>query len=93
MSNPIELSAAPADFRALVDQVVQSGETIVLTEEGKSVAELRPIERTPLCLSELVRFLGETPRLGAEEAEAFEQDLLAARDGVDSAGVRSPWDT
>jgi len=89
MSVPIDLSSSGIDFRALIDQVVTSGEPALLTQGGHVVAELRPSRPPAFLLSDLLRTLDAAPRLGAEEAHTFERDLVAAREQINQAGTPS----
>ncbi|MGF1608801.1 MAG: type II toxin-antitoxin system Phd/YefM family antitoxin [Kiloniellales bacterium] len=59
----IDASDFSARCLALIDQVTESGETLVVTKDGKPLVELRPVVRT--------RPKGERPRtlLGAHKGE------------------------
>jgi prevent-host-death family protein len=63
---------------AVLDQVSR-GETLTVTRDGKPVAELRPLDRTPLSAEILVRRWQRLPRV---DAEALKEDIEAVVDST-----------
>ncbi len=51
MMNPARITIPAGKFKAqclaLLDQIAERGDTVVITKRGKPVARLVPIERTP----------------------------------------------
>lgn len=58
----------------------------------RAVAELRPVPPGTR-LGDLQELLASLPRLGAEEAAAFEADLTAARAQLGSMPERDAWES
>jgi antitoxin (DNA-binding transcriptional repressor) of toxin-antitoxin stability system len=64
----------------LVEHVKLSGVTVQLSEGNRPIAKLVPDSPFEgVSMVELDRFLRSTPPLGAEEAAAFEADIMEAR--------------
>jgi len=91
MPRMVPVEEAARDLTAYVDQVMDSGDSIVLTRDGQPVAELRPVPRD-VTLGELRAFFDSLPRLDAEEAKAFAADIEAARTGLNGIPLRNPWE-
>lgn len=66
------------NFSDYVNCVVYKGERSTLTRDGKAVAELTPVP-SGTRLGDLPTLLASLPRLGEDEAEAFDKDLARAR--------------
>jgi prevent-host-death family protein len=60
----------------VVDRVA-AGERLIVTRNGKPVAELRPLDRTPLSADELVRRWRRLPRV---DPEGLRRDIDALID-------------
>jgi antitoxin (DNA-binding transcriptional repressor) of toxin-antitoxin stability system len=77
-------------FAAYINRVAFHGERFVLMRGNKPVAELRPVPSGGR-LGELPELLASLPRLSAEDAAAFSEELGAARDEMASGEPRDPW--
>lgn len=78
------------NFADYINRVAFRGERFILMRGGRPVAELRPVP-AGLRLGDLPALLASLPRLGPEEAAAFDADLAAARDEMASFPDRDPW--
>jgi antitoxin (DNA-binding transcriptional repressor) of toxin-antitoxin stability system len=82
---PVDTRVALAEFKrhlcGYLDRVVSGGETLVLDEHGRAVAEVRPMQQG-LPLRRLPEVSDSLPHLGTEEAEAFARDLEEARESL-----------
>lgn len=81
------------NFSDYVNRVAYRGERFVLTRGGKAVAELTPTTPAGSRLADLPELLRSLPRLGAEEAEAFAQDLDRIRDASNLEEPRNAWES
>jgi len=79
------------NFAEYLDRVAHRGETFVLMQGGKPVAELRPV-MAGRRLGELPDLLASLPRLTEDEAASFDEDLTAARAELNRAVIRDPWE-
>lgn len=90
MIEAIPIDEVERHFAAFVDRVIDTGQPLLLTREGKPVAELRPVGRgRPL--RELAGIFAALPRLGRAEAEAFTRDIEEARAAAERVPVHDPW--
>lgn len=80
------------NFADYVNRVAFRGERFVLMRGRRAVAELRPVP-SGVRLGELPAMLASLPRLGAEEAAAFDDDLAAARAELGAVPERDPWES
>ena len=78
-------------FSEFINRVVYHGDRFLLLRGGKAVAELSPVPRH-VRLRELPAILESLPRLGEDEADAFELDLERARSEV-SQLPSDPWES
>ena len=75
----------PATLAELVQRAHVHQEATTLTEDGTPVARIVPVEKRLKTAKELAAWLaGDRPRLGPEEAAAFEQDIIAFREAPPS---------
>ena len=81
MRSSLSVIEVARNFAEYVNRVAIRGETFVLMRGGRAVAELRPVS-AGLRLGDLPALLASLPRLGTEDAVAFENDLASARDQV-----------
>ena len=79
------------NFSDYISRVTYRGERFVLTRGGKAVAELVPAPPAGRPLGELADVLTSLPRLGAEEAVRFGEDLERARAEMRGAMPEDPW--
>jgi prevent-host-death family protein len=87
MTRSASVSEVARNLEEYVERV-ERGEAVVLTREGRPVAELRPIPPTSgVSLGELWDSL---PELAPGDAEAFARDLQIAHDEMNRAPV-DPW--
>ncbi|HEX8695591.1 MAG TPA: hypothetical protein VF746_24470 [Longimicrobium sp.] len=91
MPREVPVEEVACDFTAYVNQVMDSGESIVLTRGGQPVAELRPVSRD-VTFGELPALFDSLPRLDTEEAEAFAADIEAARVWLNGIPLLDPWE-
>jgi hypothetical protein len=80
------------NFADYVNRVAFRGESFVLMRGRRAVAELRPVP-VGMRLGDLPELLASLPRLGAEEAAAFETDLAAARAELGSMPEGDAWES
>jgi len=79
------------NFSDYINRVSYRGERFVLTRGGKEVAELVPAPPSGRPLGELVDVLAALPRLGAEEAIRFGEDLARAGGERPPSLPEDPW--
>ncbi len=77
------------NFSRFIHRVAVARERFVLIKGGRPVAEVSP-PPPGLRLGELRQMLAELPRLSAEDAGAFADDLQTARAELDVARIRNP---
>ena len=92
MPRTITIEDAAENLASYVDDISRTGESVVLTRGGKSVAEIRPTRQTAR-LSELRAILESGPRLTPEEAEDFARDVQEARRLMNQPLPRDPWES
>lgn len=80
------------NFAEYINRVAFGGERFILMRGKRPVAELRPVV-TGRRLGDLPDLLASLPRLRAEDADAFADDLGQARAELDAAGLRDPWES
>jgi antitoxin (DNA-binding transcriptional repressor) of toxin-antitoxin stability system len=90
MTRTIPIDEFPARAREHLSRVVEGAETIVLVDNNRPVAEIRPMPkpRTPQTLAEIFESL---PHLTPEEAEAFGRDVEESRRWLNQVPLRDPW--
>ncbi len=88
----LELSATELvrNFADYLNRVAYRGEQYIIVRGGKPVAELRPLPFARR-LGELPALLASLPRLGPDEAEAFERDIDLARGELNRLPISDPW--
>ena len=86
----IPVAEAAKDFLKLLDLVERKRESAILTREGKAVATLNPVPGPALTGAELADRWEKLDRLPADEANAFADDLEAARRHLPP--LTSAWD-
>jgi antitoxin (DNA-binding transcriptional repressor) of toxin-antitoxin stability system len=90
VSTPASVTEVLRNFADYINRVSYRGERFVLTRGGKVVAELVPAPPAGRRLAELPGLLASLPRLGAEEARRFADDLEHSRSLV-GAPPADPW--
>lgn len=90
MPNTASVTDVARNFAEYVNRVAFRGERFILMRGKRAVAELRPVPAGRK-LGELPALLAALPRLGPDDAAAFEQDLDAARAELASVPERDPW--
>jgi antitoxin (DNA-binding transcriptional repressor) of toxin-antitoxin stability system len=90
MPTTLTVTELARNFADYLNRVVYRRESFVLVRGNKAVAELRPLPAGRR-LGELPGLLASLPRLGATEADAFADDLDAARDEISRLEERDPW--
>lgn len=86
----IPVAEAAKDFLKLLDLVERKGESAVLVREGKAVATLNPVPGPVLTSAELADRCVRWTKLPPEEANAFADDIEAARRNLPP--LKSAWD-
>lgn len=80
------------NFADYVNRVAYRREHFILVRGGKAVAELSPVPAGTR-LGDLPGLLESLPRLSAEEAEAFAEDLERARSELEAHAPEDPWES
>ncbi len=78
------------NFADYINRVAFRGERFTLMRGNRPVAELRPVP-AGRSLRELPAMLASLPRLSADEASAFGEDIAAARRELGEQPLRDPW--
>lgn len=94
METTLTVAEAARDLAEVVDRAHSRHEATTLLKNGKPVARIVPVAMEPSAAKTgpeiAARMDANRPRLGVEEAEAFEADLVKAR--AEMAPLVSPWD-
>lgn len=91
MSETISVADFESRLSDYLARVAKGGESFVLEDGGRVVAEVRPTcEGLPL--TELPAVFASAPRLTGEEADEFARDLEEARAEMASVMPRDPWE-
>ena len=93
MDNTLTVTEAARNFADVVNRAYYRHEATTLLKNGKPVARIVPIAAASTMKTgkEIAAEMRESrPRLGVEEAESFEADLLRAR--TEMPPLVSPWD-
>ena len=85
----LSVSEAVQHFAELLHRVQHEGEWALLTDSGTPVARMLPATHAPTG-AELALTWADRPRLGDEEAESFELDIVEARAKLPA--VVAQWD-
>jgi antitoxin (DNA-binding transcriptional repressor) of toxin-antitoxin stability system len=80
------------NFAEYVNRVAFRGEHFVLMRGRRAVAELRPVP-AGMRLGDLPALLASLPRLGYDDAAAFEDDLVIAREQIRALPERDAWES
>lgn len=80
------------NFAEYVNRVAFRGERFILMRGRRAVAELRPVP-VGMHLGDLPALLASLPRLGSEDAAAFEDDVATARGQLGNLPERDPWES
>lgn len=80
------------NFAEYLNRVAFRGEHFVLMRGRRAVAELRPVP-SGMRLGDLPELLASLPRLGSDDADAFEDDLATARGQLGNLPERDAWDS
>lgn len=80
------------NFAEYVNRVAYKGERFILMRGKRPVAELRPV-LTGRRVADLPEILASLPRLGADDAVAFADDLEKAAGELNQRPARDPWDS
>jgi len=88
----ISVTEALRNFSDYINRVAYRGERFVLVRGGKPVAELTPVP-SGTRLGDLPSLMASLPRLSADDAEAFAEDLARAREEAGASSPRDPWDS
>ena len=86
----ITLDDAARDFARVVARACDLHESLLITDHGRPVARLSPVEVPARTGAELAARLVRAPRLSPSNAEALEQELAEARARL--TPPRSAWD-
>jgi antitoxin (DNA-binding transcriptional repressor) of toxin-antitoxin stability system len=86
----IPVAEAAKDFLKLLDLVERKRESAILMREGKAVATLNPAPGPALTSVEVADRWEKLDKLPPDEANAFADDLEAARRHLPP--LRSAWD-
>jgi antitoxin (DNA-binding transcriptional repressor) of toxin-antitoxin stability system len=89
-STKITVTQAARNLSDVVNRVVYRGEQFVLIKGNKSVAQLSPV-LSGKKLKELPDIIAKLPGMGADDLNAFEQDLSQARKTSQKESLRDPW--
>jgi antitoxin (DNA-binding transcriptional repressor) of toxin-antitoxin stability system len=92
MRNSPSVTEVARNFAEYVNRVAFRGERFVLMRGRRAVAELRPVP-AGMRLGDLPQLLASLPRLGAEDAAAFEDDLAAAREQIRNLPENDAWES
>ena len=87
----ISVSQLSENMNDYIHRVFCQGESFVLTDGDKAVAELRPA-LTGRKLGELGNILKYLPRLSPQELEDFSKELTEIRAEANREGLRDPWE-
>lgn len=88
MSLTMPFDELPTSVR---EQLRRTGEPVIVVENSRPVAEIRPLPKTRT-VEELIAAFERLPHLTPEEAEAFGRDIDEAREAADKIPVRDPWE-
>ncbi len=87
----LSVTDAARNFADVVNRAYYRRESTTLLKNGKPVARIVPVNRRAKTGMEIAAEMAAGhPRLGVEDAEAFEADLLKAR--AEIPPPKSPWD-
>ena len=90
VENVVSLDEAARDFTALVARTRDEHESLVITERGRPVARLSPIDEPARTCAELAKRISGQPHLSPENAESLDRELTEARGHL--LPPRSKWD-
>lgn len=91
METTLTVTEAARNFADVVNRAYYRHEATTLLKNGKPVARVVPTGPLMRTGKEIAaEMTADRPRLGVEEAEAFEADLLKAR--AEMPPLVSPWD-
>jgi antitoxin (DNA-binding transcriptional repressor) of toxin-antitoxin stability system len=91
-STALSVTEAVRNFSDYVSRVFYRRETFILRKGKKAVAELRPLPAGRR-LGDLPGIMRSLPGLSPGDAEAFADDLEAARQEIASDGLRDVWES
>lgn len=86
----ISLDEAARDFSALVARTCDRHESLLITDGGRPVARLSPIDEPARTCAELAERIKRQPRLSPENADSLERELAESRALL--SPLRSKWD-
>jgi hypothetical protein len=86
----IPAAEAAKDFLKLLDLVERNHEPAVIVREGKAVAMINPMPGPAVTSTELAEHWSRLDRLAPDEANAFADDIEAARRNLPP--LKSTWD-
>ena len=89
-ANVLTVTEAARHFSEYISRVAYRRETFVLRKGSKPVAELRPLP-SGRRLGDLPSILRSVPHLSKADADAFAEDIHAARNAVADDKLRDPW--
>ena len=90
MSETLTVTQMVRHFAEYVNRVAYRQESFVLVRGNKAIAELRPLPSGKR-LAELPGLFASLPRLSADEASSFADDLDSARDEFGRMEERDAW--
>jgi antitoxin (DNA-binding transcriptional repressor) of toxin-antitoxin stability system len=90
MSQTLTVTEVARHFAEYINRVAHRGESFVLVQGNKPIAELRPLP-TGKRLAELPALCASLPPLSAMEAAQLAEDIVAAREALARAEVHDPW--
>lgn len=79
MNKLLSVTDAARNFSDVVNRAYYRGETTVLLRSGQPVAKISPIGPADCTGAQLANQLGAIRHLSSQEAEAFADDIEAAR--------------
>jgi prevent-host-death family protein len=89
LDKELSTTEAARNLEEYLDQVSQ-GDSILLTRDGKPIAEIRPVA-SDRRLGELPSLLASLPRLSPSEAKLLASDLEEIRASLFQPEARNPW--
>ncbi|MGH7448221.1 MAG: type II toxin-antitoxin system Phd/YefM family antitoxin [Longimicrobiales bacterium] len=90
MRRTISVTEVLRNFADYINRVAYRGERFVLVRGGRAVAELTPVP-SGARLGDLPALLASLPRLSADDAERFADELGEARQSLNATPPADPW--
>jgi antitoxin (DNA-binding transcriptional repressor) of toxin-antitoxin stability system len=90
MATTVPIDEFPDHVREHLGRVVEHSETIVLVDNNRPVAEIRPVER-PNGTRTVAEIFESLPHLTPEEADAFGRDIEEGRRWLNQLSSGDSW--